>query len=88
MFHRFVTHNDQKIDYDRASWLMSQEVFQQAKEALPSALGQTPFDTAIAARMDTQLAEVSPEVELQTLWDLYCQFHAERFHKPFSPDVM
>lgn len=47
MFHRYVEHNGQKIDYDRASWLMDRKLCQEAILALPS---RDPFDYAIAER--------------------------------------
>jgi hypothetical protein len=88
MFHRYVEHNGQKIDYDRASWLMDKDVFSEALEALPKAIGQTDFDHAIAKRNGWSALAVSKEDELQTLWDLYCAGHIEKYGDPFNPDVM
>jgi len=89
MFHRYVDHNGQRIDYDRASWLMSRWVFSKALAALPETAGPTHFDYAIAIRMGSVPPQKpSPEHELQTLWNLYCKFHEEEFGKPFNPDVM
>lgn len=90
MFHRYVAHNGQRIDYDRASWLMDQDAFATAKERLPEALGVDPFDVAIAVRMGSAAISVThtPAQELQVLWDLYCQAHAEKFGALFNPDVM
>lgn len=88
MFHRYVDHNGQKIDYDRAAWLMDKSVFDDAVAALPAALGQTDFDRAVAERNSFRIPEVTPERELQTLWDLYCALHERTHGKPFNPDVM
>ena len=90
MFHRYVTHNGEKIDYDRASWLMARDVFAKAKERLPDALGVDPFDVAVAERMNTMMisARHTPAQTLQILWDLYCEEHEQKFGRQFNPDVM
>jgi len=89
MFHRYVEHEGQKIDYDRASWLMDRDLTQEAIAALPSALGMTEFDAAVAKRMGCRLPEKpSPEEELQTLWDMYCRLHEKKYGRPFNPSVM
>lgn len=88
MFHRFITHNDKKIDYDRAAWLMDREVFAEARAALPSALGQTDFDHAMAKKMTTQPTTLTKDQILQVLWDNYCIKHEIKYGVPFDPDVM
>jgi hypothetical protein len=89
MFHRYVTHNGQQIDYDRASWLMGAEAFSKARSRLPEALGIDEFDIATADAMGCKTASThTPAQELQILWDLYCSAHAEEYGKPFNPDVM
>jgi len=88
MFHRYVEHEGQKIDYDRASWLMDKETFQNALKTLDSTLGRTPFDLATAERMGCKIKPVSVQDELQALWDSYCVFHERKFGRRFNPDVM
>ncbi len=88
MFHRYVEHEGQKVDYDRASWLMDREVFSHALETLDSTLGRTPFDVATAERMGSQIKPVSPEDEFQALWYNYCALHERKYGKPFTPDVI
>lgn len=89
MFHRYVNHNGQKIDYDRASWLMDKDTFDKAKSRLPAALGVDEFDIATAERMHASAVSTrTPAEELQILWDLYCEAHADKYGKPFNPDVM
>ena len=90
MFHRYVDHNGQKIDYDRASWLMDKEAFEKAFDRLANALNVDPFDVAIARRMNTMMISVkhTPGQTLQILWDLYCQEHAAKHGAAFDPDVM
>lgn len=86
MFHRYVAHNGEKIDYDRASWLMDRELFKEAKRILPS---RDPFDYAIAERNGWSMPpEMTREQELQAVWDAYCHLHEQKFGKPFDPDVM
>jgi hypothetical protein len=89
MFHRYVTHNGCQIDYDRASWLMDRELCQEAIRTLPSSLGRTPFDHAIAERNGWHgPAEMTKDQELQALWNMYCRLHQSKYGKPFSPEVM
>lgn len=89
MFHRYVDHNGEKIDYDRASWLMDKEAFSKAKERLPEALGVDEFDVSTSERMGcTTVSSRTPADELQILWDLYCKAHTEKYGTPFNPDVM
>lgn len=86
MFHRYVYHHGQRIDYDRASWLMDGELFQEAVRTLPS---RDPFDLAIAERNGwPPPPELTKEQELQAVWDAYCLLHEEKYGKPFNPDVM
>lgn len=89
MFHRYVEHDGQKIDYDRASWLMDRDAFEKAVKRLPEALGVDEFDIEIAKRMGCRTASAkTPAEDLQTLWNLYCEEHAAKHGKPFIPDVM
>lgn len=89
MFHRYVTHNGEKIDYDRAAWLMDKGAFEKAKAGLPIALGVDPFDVATSARMGhPTVSPKTPAQELQALWDLYCIAHESKFGRPFNPEVM
>lgn len=89
MFHRYVNHNGQEIDYDRASWLMDRTAFSEAIDRLPAALGVDEFDIATAKRMKCATASAkSPAEELQTLWNLYCEEHERKCGQPFNPDVM
>jgi len=89
MFHRYVEHNGQKVDYDRASWLMDRDAFEKALARLPEALGVDNFDAATAERMGSSTCSAkTPAEELQTLWKLYCEEHEHKYSRPFSPDVM
>lgn len=89
MFHRYVIHNGEKIDYDRASWLMDRDTFEKTMKRLPEALGIDEFDIETAKRMGCPTASAkTPAEELQTLWNLYCEEHQSKFNKRFDPDVM
>lgn len=89
MFHRYITHNGQQIDFDRATWMMDKSVLADAVASLPSATGQTEFDRFIAARMGFPGDKPrTKQDDLQALWDNYCAKHANKYGSEFSPDVM
>lgn len=86
MFHRYVTHNGHQIDYDRASWLMDKETFDEAVRSVPN---YTEFDEAVAARNGWALPpKLSASERLQAVWNAYCNLHARKYGEPFNPDVM
>ena len=83
MFHRYITASSgRKIDFDRASLLMDQELFHQCHRDVIKFYqpqGFNTFDLEICTRMWGD--------PLQFLWNRYCTFHREKYGKPFEPDV-
>lgn len=78
MFHRYVTHEGEQMDIDRAVWMMDKRVLEDATKVLPPEPPKDKF---------TDKPGINA-AGLQTLWDEYCRLHLQKYGKPFNPDVM
>jgi hypothetical protein len=73
MFHTYIlTKGGSMVDFDRASFLMDDELLQRALEARQTARQTGPSDAAYGA---------------QSVWDDYCQRHQERYGEGFVCDI-
>lgn len=89
MFHRFITHGDKIIDFDRATWLMSKDLLDDAYDAVLIDLGMDPMNFHSARRSGIKFdLTCSQDVFLQKVWDAYCVLHEKGFKTRFDPDVM
>ena len=61
------------IDFDRASFLMDQDLLAAAKKAMHE-------EQTFAPRHDARYVA-------QWIWDYYCQRHLEKYGKSFVPDI-
>jgi hypothetical protein len=74
MFHTYVLAFSRKvIDFDRASFLMDQDLLASAKKAMHE-------EQTFAPRHDARYGA-------QWIWDYYCQRHLEKYGKSFVPDI-
>jgi hypothetical protein len=89
MFHTYITTSrGNRVDIDRASFLMDKTLFNQVMEELWSpvvnkVLEQWPeddMDQACAMRMATNGLP-------QRFWARYCELHHEKYGQPFGPDI-
>jgi hypothetical protein len=74
MFHTYIRAvSGNRVDIDRASFLMDRELFESAIDAMRLERDTCP-------RPDASYGA-------QWVWDYYCERHRERYGKPFVPDV-
>ncbi len=74
MFHTYIRASSGKVvDFDRASYLMDDDLLEDAKKAMHEEQPEaTQWDAASRA---------------QWVWDYYCQRHGEKYGDPFVPNV-
>lgn len=93
MFHRHVVHNGNEMDFDRAMWLMSDDLLFKSKCDVLLQKDIDPMDFFTARRMGhlrlgkAKIADIEASI-LQDVWDAYCAKHQAVFGVPFNPDVM
>ncbi len=82
MFHTYITTScGNKVDIDRASFLMDQELFASAtSHASISDCEDVFFDLP-----DDQ--ESLDKTYPQRVWYWYCEYHNRKYGEPFLPDV-
>ncbi len=88
MFHTYITTSrGNKVDIDRASFLMDKDIFESIlneRYHKPARLidenYKVPFDRACAR--DVAFYNLA-----QRVWSEYCERHHEKYGKPFLPDV-
>jgi hypothetical protein len=74
MFHTYIrAASGNRVDIDRASFLMDRELFESAIETMRRERDTCP-------RPDASYGA-------QWVWDYYCQRHRERYGEPFVPEV-
>ena len=74
MFHTYiVAHSGNEVDFDRASFLMDEELLDQSIRAMKYERDSQP-------RPDTTYGA-------QWVWDRYCGLHQERYGTGFVPNV-
>ena len=72
MFHTYVRGlHGQKVDFDRAAWLMDLALLEAAK----------------ALRGSERRAPGDPDTVAQRVWNTYCELHREKYAVWFGPDV-
>lgn len=86
MFHTYVkAQSGRQIDFDRARYLMDDDLFHAANKALIERIcpgGFTPFDVGVAERMG-----FTTEVKVQRVWNDYCARHRQKYGASFEPDI-
>jgi hypothetical protein len=74
MFHTYVlAYSGKVVDFDRASFLMDQDLLAAAKKAMHEEQTNAP-------RWDTRY-------DAQWIWEEYCYLHRKRHGEPFVPNV-
>lgn len=74
MFHTYIlAASGNKVDIDRASFLMDKELLQKSIDAMKEEIATCPREDALYGP--------------QWIWDYYCERHAEKYGESFVPDV-
>ena len=85
MFHTYVTASSgNKVDIDRARYLMDDALFAAAERELIKLMtpnGFKPFDIHAAN------AVRPPGWKAEYVWARYCRLHEAKYGEPFEPDV-
>lgn len=81
MFHTYVrAGSGTVVDFDRASYLMDQDLLQQSIDAMKREQTTAKRKRMTAPRWDIEYCA-------QWVWNHYCQLHLEKYDEYFVPDV-
>jgi hypothetical protein len=88
MFHTYVlAYSGKVVDFDRASYLMDQELLTQSKEAMRKERVIRPFRDDIPDDSPFSAPCYRERNWAQWVWDDYCERHYEAYGEFFVPDA-
>ena len=86
MFHTYITASSgRKIDFDRAAFLMDNELLADVMRRLIKRTCPDGFD-AFNVAIDEAMGNTM-EIKANGVWHSYCRAHEAKYGEPFAPNV-